>query len=151
CGPARRVALHDEELGELRVPNLAVGELLGYLATEGSLTPGEIPCLAGGLAGARGSNRLLNDLLRIRRVLLEELGQFGVHGLLDEASHPGVPQLRLGLPFELRLLKLHGDDCGETLSSVLALEVLVLLLQQPQLACEAVQRPRQRRIEAGQV
>ena len=50
---------------------------------------------------------------------------------LDEAVDPRVAELRLRLPLELRVSQLDRDDGGETLADVLALEVLVLLLQQP--------------------
>ena len=85
------------------------------------------------------------------RVLLEELGEPRVHRLLDEAAHPRVAQLRLRLALELRVPQLDGDDRAETLADVVAVEVLLLLLQQPLVARIAVQRPRQRGLEAGEV
>ena len=145
------VPLDDEHLGKLRVAHLAVGELLRDLAAEGALAARQVTGLARGLAGARRGDRLLDDLLRVLRVLLEELGQLCVDGLLDEAAHPRVAELRLRLALELRHLKLHGDDRGEALAHVVALEVVFLLLEQLELARNAVQRPRQRRVEAREV
>ena len=99
----------------------------------------------------RGRDRLLDDLLRVGRVLLEELGQPLVDRLLDETLHAGVPELGLRLPLELGLAELHGDDRGEALADVLALEVLLLLLQEALVARVAVQGAGERRLEAGQV
>src|SRR6185312_13555037 len=52
---------------------------------------------------------------------------------------------------ELRLGHLDGDDRREPLAHVLALEVLLLLLQQLLLTRVRVERARERRAEAGQV
>src|ERR687897_291851 len=82
---------------------------------------------------ARRLDRLLDDLPRVGRVLLEVLRELLVDGLLDETADPGVAELRLRLPLELRIAQLHGDDGGETLAHVLAVEVLFLLLQQAEL------------------
>ena len=51
--------------------------------------------------------------------------------VLDEALDPRVAELRLRLPLELRVAELHRDDRGEPLADVLALEVVLLLLEQP--------------------
>ncbi len=64
---------------------------------------------------------------------------------------PRVPELRLRLPLELRLAELDRDHRREPLADVLALEVVLLLLQQALRARVVVQRARQRRLEAGQV
>ena len=150
-GAAGRVALDDEELGQLRVADLAVGELLRHLAAEGALAPRQVARLARCLAGVRGRDRLLDDLLRLGRVLLEELGELRVDGLLDEALDPRVAELRLRLALELRLAELDGDDRGEPLADVLALEVLLLLLEEVHVARVLVQRARERGVEAGEV
>ena len=73
---AGRVALDEEELGGLGVADLAVGELARQRrALERALAAGQLARLARGLARARGVDRLLDDLLRVLRVLLEELGE----------------------------------------------------------------------------
>ena len=66
-------------------------------------------------------------------------------------ADPGVPELRLRLALELRVAQLDGDHGGEALADVLALEVVLLLLQQPLLARVLVERAGQRRLEAGEV
>ena len=78
---------------------------------------------------------------------------FSLTVFADEPVDPGVAELRLRLALELRLAQLHGDDRGEALAHVLALEVLLVLLLQQAHAPRAyvVQRARQRRAEARQV
>ena len=53
-----------------------------------------------------------------------------VDGRLDEAVDRRVAELRLRLALELRVLELDRDDGGEPLADVLALEVVLLLLEQ---------------------
>src|SRR5262249_2931953 len=72
-------------------------------ALERAFAPGHPARLARRLPGARGLDRLVDDPLRVARVLLEELGEPLVDGLLDEAAHPRVAELRLRLPLELRV------------------------------------------------
>src|SRR6476620_2452105 len=81
-------------------------------------------------ARTRRGDRLVDDLARVGRVLLEELGELLVDGGRDEPAHPRVAELRLRLPLELRVLKLDGEAGSESLADVLALEVVVLLLEQ---------------------
>ena len=136
----------------LGIVELAVGELARQrIAVQRRLAPRQLARLAGGLARVPRGHGLRDDLLRVLRVLLEELGEPRVDGLLDEALHPRVAELGLRLPFELRLAQLHRDDRGEPLADVLALEVVLLLLEQALVARVAVQRGRERCLEAGQV
>src|SRR5581483_181601 len=108
--PAGRVALDQEELGRLGVLDLAVGQLARQRgALERRLPPRQLPRLPRCLAGARGVDRLRDDLLRVLGVLLEELRQLLVDDLLDEALHPRVAELRLRLALELRLAELDRD------------------------------------------
>ena len=53
-----------------------------------------------------------------------------VGGPLDQRAHEDVAELGLGLALELGVAQLHADDGGEALPDVLALEVVVLLLEQ---------------------
>src|SRR6185437_12377055 len=148
-GAAGRVALDEVELGGRWIVDRAVRELARERhAVERALTAGQLARLAGRLARIPRRDRLVDDLLRLGRVFLEELGQLDVDGLLDEATHPWVAELRLRLPLELRLAQLHGKDGCEPFAHILALEVLLLLLEQAVLARVVVQRPRQRRLEA---
>ena len=84
-------------------------------------------------------------------VLLEELGELLVDGLLDEPADPRVPELRLRLALELRVAQLDGDHGREPLADVLALEVVLLVLQEALVARVLVERAGQGRLEAGEV
>ena len=74
---------------------------------------------------------------------------------LDRALDLGVAELRLRLPFELRLAHLHRQHAGEAFADVVAGErevrFLVGLLQEVPLLGVGVDRARQRRLEAGEV
>ncbi len=59
-----------------------------------------------------------------------------------------VPELRLRLPLELRVLELDRDHGREALADVLALEVVLLLLQEALVARVLVQRPGERGAES---
>ena len=76
---------------------------------------------------------------------------FWLTTVFDEALDRRVAELRLRLALELRVAELDGDHGGETLADVLALELLLLLLQEALVARVAVERARQRRAEAGEV
>ena len=149
---AGRVALDDEQLRQGRVAHRAVGELARQRGVlERRLAPREVTRLAGRLSRAGGLDGLGDDLPRLARVLLEELGQAAVDGRLHEALDRRVAELGLGLALELRVLDLHGDDRGEPLAHVLALEVGVLLLELALLARVGVDRPGQGGAEAREV
>src|SRR4051812_5409947 len=146
------VALDDEDLGERGIAHRAVGQLAGQRRVlERRLAPGEVARLAGGVAGAGCVYGLADHHARLRRVLLEELGEPLVDGGLDEALHRRVAELGLRLPLELRLADLDRDDRGQALADVLALQVGILLLELADLARVLVDRAGQRRAEAGQV
>src|SRR5579862_6153141 len=143
-GPAGGVALDDEELCRLRIANGAVGELARQRhAVERRLATRQLARLARRLARTSCRDRLRDYLAGVRRVLLEELGELRVHGRLDEAGDLRVSELALRLTLELRVLQLDGDDGGEAFAHVLALEVLLLVLQQTLVARVLVQRARQ--------
>ena len=65
---------------------LAVGELPRQAAARQGALAAHLARLARGLAGAGGGDRLVHDLPRVGRVLLEELGELRVHGRLDETA-----------------------------------------------------------------
>src|SRR5206468_13105006 len=105
--------------------------------------------LARGLARTERVEALLDDSLRVARVLLEVRAQRVVHRRLHLTGDLGVPQACLRLSLELRLLDLHADDRGETLAHVVGREVRVRLLQLSALspvrvdrACEGVAETR---------
>ena len=149
---AGRVALDDEQLGQGGVADGAVGELAGQgRVLERRLAAGQVARLARRVAGAGGVDRLGDDPPGLGRVLLEELAELAVDDLLDQALDRRVAELGLRLALELRVGELHRDHRGQALADVVAAEVLVLLLQQALVAGVGVQRPGQRRAEAGEV
>src|SRR6266545_605395 len=150
-GPAGTVALDDEEFGQLRVADRAIGELARKgRAVECGLAARQLTRLARSEAGAHRCDRLVRYRPRVGRVLLEELREVLVDGRLDEAFDARIAELRLRLALELGVPQLHGDDCGEPLAHVLSLELLVLL-QQLHVLRFAVERARERAAEAGEV
>ena len=149
---AGRRALDDEELALLRVALRAVRELAGKeRAVERALALHQIARLARGLARAERGEALVHDATRVWRVLLEVLTERVVHRRGDLPRDLGVPEPRLRLTFELRLLDLHADDRGETLAHVLGRQVRVRVLQLPVLPRVRVERSRERVAEAGEV
>ena len=150
--PSGGVPLDEEELGVLGIIRLAVGQLAGQRrALESAFASRQLARLARRLARVPGSDRLGDDLLRVGRILLEKLGEALVHGLLDEATHPRVAELRLRLALELRVAELDRDDGGEALADILAFEVVLLLLQEALVARVLVQRPGERGLEAREM
>src|SRR4029453_1419012 len=98
---AGRVSLAEVELGLGRVARLAVGELARKgSAVERPFPPSQLTGLSRRLTRVSRCNRLLDHLAGGGRVLLEELGELRVHGLLDEAAHPRVPEFCLRLPLK---------------------------------------------------
>ena len=149
---AGRVALDEVELGERRVAQRAVGQLAGQRrALEQALAAREVARLARGRARPRRLDRLVDDLPRLARVLLEELGQLGVDRRLDQGADLGVAQLALGLALELRVAQLDRDERREALAHVFAGEVLLLLLEERLLARVVVDGAREGAAEAGEV
>ena len=85
-GATGRVALDDVELAPRRVALLAVGELARQRQpVERALAEDEVARLAGGLAGARGREALLDDPPAVAGVLVEVLAE----RLGDARSGPG--------------------------------------------------------------
>src|SRR5690606_36731683 len=104
------VALDDVELGLVGLARGAVGELARQAAAgEGGLADG-LARLAGGLAGARGVEALVDDALGELGVGLEVVLEALADDLLDDAVDLAVGELCLGLAFEARLGDLHRDD-----------------------------------------
>ena len=150
---AGRFAFDDVDLALRRIALLAVGQLAGQAAAvERAFAADEIARLARRLARAGRIDGLADDPLGDGRVLFEELSELVVDDRLDDALDLGVAQLRLGLPLELRLRNLDADDAGQPFADVVAADAGVLqVLRQVALCRVGVDRPRQRRAEAGEV
>ena len=99
-------------------------------AVERRLAPRQVAGTLGGEARPGRLRRLLHDLARLAGVLLQPLVQLLVGGALGERADAHVAELGLRLPLELRVAQPHRDDGREALPDVLALEVLLLLLQE---------------------
>ena len=118
---AGRVALDDEELGQAGSLTRAVGELARQgRVLERRLAAGQVAGLAGRVAGAGGVDRLADDPAGVAGVLLEELAELAVDGLLDQALDRRVAELGLRLALELRVVELHRDHRGQALADVVA-------------------------------
>ena len=78
-GAAGRFALDQEQFAAFRIALLAVGQLAGQAAgIERAFAPGQVAGLAGRFAGARRIDRLADDLLHHRGILVEKLAQLFV-------------------------------------------------------------------------
>ena len=132
---ACRVALYDEELGQLGIAHRAVGELAGQRRRlEQALAAGRLARLAGGVAGLACLLGLLDDLAGGLGVLLQIIGQSIGHDLERERAHVGAAKLGLGLTLKLRIGQLDRDDGRKALAHVVTAQVGVLLLEQVLLA-----------------
>ena len=135
-----------------RILDRAVGELAGQGRVLQRRLAGQVAGFAGGRTGAGGVDRLHDHPPGVGRVLLQVLAQLAVDGLLDQAADRRVAEFGLGLALELRVVQLDRDHRGQPLAHVLAGEVVVFLLfQQAFVAGVGVERPGQRRAEAGEV
>ena len=151
-GAAGRFSLDDVDLATSRVAFLTVGQLAGQCAVvEGALPPHEVARLARRLAGARRVDCLVDDPLGDRRVLFEVRAQPVVDDRLDDPLDLRIAELRLCLPFELRLRDLHADDGDQTFADVVPADALLEVAGEVVPVRVAVDRARQRRPEAGQV
>src|SRR5262249_58475148 len=152
AGPAVRVALDDEELGERSIALLAVGELSREAAAvERALPPGELFRLASRLAHAGRFDALQDDAATLGRMLFEIDREPIVQQRLDRSFHLAVAEFRLRLPLELGLGHLHAHDRREALTDVLALQRLVVFLGETVGDRVSVERPRESRLEADQM
>ena len=150
-GAAGALALHQEQLAAFGLALGAVGQLARQAAAiERALAAGEIARLAGRLARARRLDRLVDDLARHRRVLLEERAQALVDECLHDAGDIGI-QLALGLSFKLRLRQLDADHRHQSFAHVVAGQVFLDVLEQAELLAGVVDGARQRGAEARQV
>ena len=150
-GAAGRFALDQEQLAALRIALLAVGQLSGQAAgIHRALATRQIAGFASRFAGARRVDRLADDLLHHRRILVEILAQLFVDELDHVALDVGV-ELALGLAFELRLRQLHADHRRQALAHVVAGQVLLDVLEEIAALARGVDGAGQRAAETAQV
>ena len=148
------VALDDEQLGQRRVLDRAVGELARQgRVLERRLAPGQIARLARGLARTLGLHRLAMITARASLGFSSRNSpRAGVDDRLDEARHARVAELRLRLALELRDRAASTEITAVSPSRTSSPDEIVLfLLEQAVVARVLVQRAGQRRAEAAQV
>ena len=120
-------------------------------ALQGALADDEVAGLAGGLAGPRRRQALLDDPPPVAGVLVEVLGDPLGHGRLHLSLDLGVAELGLRLALELGLDQLDRHDRGEALADVVAREVRVVVLEHAGAPGPVVDGGREGGPEAGDV
>ena len=149
---ARRIALHQEHLGEGRVLLLAVGELARQAGdVQGAFAARHLPCLAGRLPGARRVEHLGDHLARVLGAFVQVGREVARELLLHRWLHFARYQLVLGLGGELGIRHLHRHDRRQSLPRIVAGGRHLRLLGDAFAFDVAVQRARQRGAEASHV
>ena len=126
---AGRVALDEVDLAGHGILQGAIGQLAGQRGVlQRALPAGQLPRLAGGVAGNRRLDAFLDDLLRRGRMFFQVRGKpLADHGL-HHAADIAVSELLLGLALELGIGYDHAHDGGDAFPRVVAgyghLEVL---------------------------
>src|SRR5262249_9280750 len=93
--------------------------------------PRPLACFATGRSLSRRPHPLVRGLPSLRRVFLERLRQSIVDDLLDESLDFRVPELGLGLSFELGIRDPDRNDRGQALAHVVAADVALESLEKP--------------------
>ena len=146
------IALDQVNLAEAGVFFRAVGQLAGQSAAiQAVLAHDQVAGLAGGFARAGGREALIDNALRVVRVLFKIQSQPFADDALHDALDFGVAQLAFGLAFELRFGELDADDGGQAFADIVAGQVGVIFLKQLVLAGVIIEHAGQRRAEAGQM
>ena len=145
------ISLDYIDLAEGGILLVAVLQLLGHTAgLEAGLVPDRLPRLSRRLSRSRRHHTLVDNGLRRLGVLLKENLKLLGDDSVNEGPYLGVSELLLRLPLELGVSQLDGDDGGKSLAAVVAGKLLIVL-QKLVLRAVGVQRPRERRFEAGLV
>ena len=122
---ACRVALYDEELGQLGIAHRAVGELTGQGRRLEQALAARVASRA--LRAALRALQACCAFLTISRpglgVLLEVIGKAVGHNLERGAAHIGAAELGLGLALKLRIGQLDRDNGRKALAHIVAGQV----------------------------
>ncbi len=146
--PPCRVSLDDEDFTRLRIRESAVCEFAGQSTRiQRRLAPGQIARLARRLARLTCRDDLLDNTPGCRGILLEEFRQCFADGRFDNSLNIRIAQFGLRLPLKLRIRNAHGDDGGQALARVFALNCKVDILQQVVLGAIVVDRTSERGFE----
>ena len=126
---AGRIALDEVDLAGHGILQGAVGQLAGQRGVlQRALPAGQLPRLAGGVAGNRRLDAFLDDLLRRGRMFFQVRGKAVADHRLHHAADIAVAELLLGLALELGIGYDHAHDGGDAFPRVVAgyghLEVL---------------------------
>ena len=129
----------------------AVPELAGQVrVAQRAFAAGQLARLARRFARGGRLDGLVQDALRLRRMLFEVMAQLLVDHHLHEAADLRIAQAHLRLRLEVRVGQLDRDHRGQPLAQVVAGGRLALF-QKTVVSCVGVHRPRQRRAEARQM
>src|SRR5262249_5421524 len=140
----------DIQLAHRRVFLRTIGEFAGQVHRIERAFAHDLARLAGGFARARRLDGLADDLLGVRRILLEIGHQLIVDERIHGAFHVGV-ELALGLPFELRLRNFDRDHSDQAFAHVVAGQAAFEILDQVGGLRVAADGFRERRAEARQM
>ena len=137
---AGRVALDDEELALAGSLRAAVLQLVGHArALERGLAPGGVAGLTRRDAGPRRLHRLLDDACCASAgCSSSQSASFSLVARSTSDRMETLPSLALVWPSNCGSRSFTRDDRGEALTDVLALEVVVLLLEEALAACVLV-------------
>ena len=119
---AGRITLHQVDLALLHVATGAVAEFAGQAAARKSAfsLPKQRLRLERRRPGLSCKHPLLRDRLGTLGIFLEVLGEKFSDCRIDDPFDLAVAELRLRLPFELRMGHPHADHGGEPLADVVA-------------------------------
>ena len=144
-------ALYQEEFAALGLALGTVGQLTRQAAAvHRAFATGQVTCLAGCFTRSRRFDGLIDNPAADRWVLLEERAQTLVYKRLHDSGNVGI-QLALGLPFKLRLRQFYADHCNQAFAHVVAREIFLYVLEQPQLLAGIVDGAGEGGPESGEV
>ena len=128
-GATRGIALDDVKLGQFRIALRTIGQFSRKPATGEGAFADCLPRFAGGFAGARRRQNLVENSSCDRRVLIEEGHQPFVDDRVHDAVDLGVHELHLGLRFEARVRQLDAQHAGQTFANVVTGNSRVLIFR----------------------
>ena len=148
-----RLTLDKKQFAAGRIAFLAIGELARQSAgIERRFAAGKLASLARGFAGARRVNALADNFSRDRGMLVEIFSELFIDHLLDDAFDIAI-ELALGLPFELRLRQLDGDDGDQAFANIVTIDgdFILLLFEHAERIRVVIDSAGERGAKAGEV
>ena len=124
------VAFNDEQFAFLGIATGAIFEFVGHAgAFERGLTSCRVASVPCGEASPCSKGCFPNNLASLGGILFKPVAEKFVRGFFDQRTHGNIAQLAFGLAFELWIAQFHRNDCGQTLTNVVAGEVFFLLFK----------------------